>query len=72
MQHRRQPPDVQKLAAAAHADVASLATSLSLLAESRHILLEAEQAEITAGIRSKCMCAIMALRVIVETKGGVQ
>src|SRR5688572_16709170 len=71
--HRQSKPhDVRRFAEAAHADTASIATSLALLLEPEpSILLDpTERKMIQAGIKSKCITAIANLQIIANVMGG--
>jgi len=65
---------VRQFADAAMADVASIATSLSLLIETRNdIDLDAEtKAQIQGGIRGKIATAVVALQAIDAELGGTE
>lgn len=71
---RKRTPDLRRLAEAAHADAASIATSLDiLLATEKETLLDTDtQALITSGIRSKCLTCCATLQHIEQLLGGAQ
>ena len=68
---RKRTPDLRRLAEAAHADAASIATSLSLLlsTEQETLLDPDTQALITSGIRSKCLTCCSVLQNIEQLLG---
>ena len=71
---RKRTPDLRRLAEAAHADAASIATSLSLLlsTEKESLLDPDTQALITSGIRSKCLscCSVLQNIEMLLGRGG--
>ena len=71
---RKRTPDLRRLAEAAHADAASIATSLSLLlsTEQETLLDPDTQALITSGIRSKCLtcCSVLQNIEMLLGRGG--
>ena len=71
---RKRTPDLRRLAQAAHADAASIATSLSLLlsTEQETLLDPDTQALITSGIRSKCLtcCSVLQNIEMLLGRGG--
>jgi len=71
---RKRTPDLRRLAQAAHADAASIATSLdTLLATEKETVLDTDtQALITSGIRSKCLTCCATLQHIEQLLGGAQ
>jgi len=71
---RKRSPDLRRFAQAAHADAASIATSLDLLLSTeQETLLDSDtQALITSGIRSKCLTCCATLQHIEQLLGGAQ
>ena len=69
---RKRTPDLRKLAEAAHADAASIATSLDLLlsTEKETVLDDDTRTLITTGIQSKCNACCAMLESIAKTLGG--
>ena len=68
---RKRSPDLRRFAQAAHADAASIATSLDLLlsTEQENMLDPDTQALITSGIRSKCLSCCATLQHIEQLLG---
>lgn len=71
---RKRTPDLRRLAEAAHADAASIATSLSLLLSTeKEALLDSDtQALIVSGVRSKCLtcCSVLQNIEMLLGRGG--
>ena len=71
---RKRSPDLRRFAQAAHADAASIATSLDLLlsTEQENMLDPDTQALITSGIRSKCLscCSVLQNIEMLLGRGG--
>jgi len=71
---RKRTPDLRRLAEAAHADAASIATSLGLLlsTEQETLIDPDTQALITSGIRSKCLtcCSVLQNIEMLLGRGG--
>jgi hypothetical protein len=71
---RKKTPDLRRLAQAAHADAASIATSLNLLlATEKETVIDADtNALITSGIQAKCLSCCAVLQNIATALGGAQ
>lgn len=71
---RKRSPDLRRFALAAHAEAASIATSLDLLlaTEAEGSLDPDTNALITSGIRSKCLTCCATLQHIEQLLGGAQ
>lgn len=69
--NRKRNPDLRKLANAAHADSASVATALAVLYETeKEVLLDVDTRNlIVSGIRSKCLTCCATLQHIEQLLG---
>ena len=69
---RRRSPDLRRLAQAAHADAASIATSLDLLlsTEKETVIDDDTRTLITSGIAHKCAACCAMLESIAKALGG--